>query len=217
MPKNSDQNWKDISVPLDDSTHCWPGTPNFRIEELARMNQGENHNLSAVRMSLHFGTHLDAPYHFLESGSTIEELPDSLFFGSCKVIRVNSTNRRVGPSAFNTQEIRGIKRLILKTGNSQLYQNSSFQKNFKGLTPVAAEFLAEHGVQLVGIDYLSIGPYGEVGNETHRSYFQTGGKTVLETLDLADVKPGVYQLSCFPLSLTGVEGSPARAMIRPQC
>ncbi len=105
------------------------------------------------------------------------------------------------------------RRVLFKTPSGHLWESEGFQRDFVALTCDAAERLVELGVQLVGIDYLSIEPY-EAGEDcpVHRTLMEAG-IVVLEGADLRDVPAGEYLLACAPIKLVGAEGAPTRAFL----
>jgi arylformamidase len=107
-----------------------------------------------------------------------------------------------------------VKRLLIKTRNSKLWKINKeiFDKDFVAISPDGAEWLVKRGMQLVGVDYLSVAPFGE-GTITHRILL-SAGIVALEGLNLAEVNTGYYELICLPLKLKGSDGSPARVILR---
>jgi arylformamidase len=101
---------------------------------------------------------------------------------------------------------------VLFRVNSALWNESTFQSTFVGLTGDGALALVALGVRLVGIDYLSIAPFGNP-TPTHRALLDAG-VTIVEGLDLREVEAGLYDLICLPLLIPGSDGGPARAMLR---
>jgi arylformamidase len=107
------------------------------------------------------------------------------------------------------------ERLLFRTSNSEGHWcGPCFRKQFVAVTPGGARYLVERGVRTVGIDYLSIGPYGAEGEETHRTLLGAG-IWVIEGLNLQSVPAGRYDLMCLPLRIEGGDGAPARAFLRP--
>ena len=104
----------------------------------------------------------------------------------------------------------GPLRLLLKTRNSQLWERGEkeFDEKFVGISADGAEWLVQHGVKLIGIDYLSVAPYKQ-SVPTHRTLLGAG-MIIVEGLDLSAVPPGSYGLYCLPLKLVGSDGAPAQ-------
>jgi arylformamidase len=104
------------------------------------------------------------------------------------------------------------RRVLFKTRNSELWaKEQAFQTNFVAVDASGARWLVRKGVQLVGVDYLSVAPYGQ-SKDTHRTLLEAG-VVVVEGLDLSRVTQGRYSLYCLPLKLIGSDGAPARTIL----
>ena len=205
--------WIDISIPLQNGTVCWPGDAPFqRIQTLA-LSEGAPCNLSEIRGSAHSGTHMDAPLHFLEGAPGIDSMPIEATVGRARVIEIHD------PEMIRVAELKSYhpakgERLLFKTANSRYgWAAREFQKDFVHIPPDTARFLADTGIRTVGIDYLSVGHSENGGDETHRILLRAG-IWIIESLDLAHVVPGEYELICLPLKIVGSDGAPARAVLR---
>jgi arylformamidase len=104
-------------------------------------------------------------------------------------------------------------RLLIKTHNSRLWGSAEFHTDYVGLTESAARHLVERGVKVLGVDYLSVEEYKKPGAPAHRVLLG-GGTIVIEGLNLRDVEPGTYEMYCLPLRLVGIDGAPARVVLR---
>lgn len=201
----------DISVSLHDKLPCFPGDPHTEVADFRQLNHGDAANVSKLSISCHAGTHIDAPLHYLPHGISVDHLPISLFIGEAKVIQL-SGSLRIGRAELARHHLQGRERLILKTGNSALWEREGFSEEYAGLSEEGAEYLAECGVKLVGIDYLSVEPFDSDGS-VHRLLLSRG-VAILEGLNLDGVEPGIYELICLPLKIRGGEAAPARAVLR---
>jgi arylformamidase len=103
--------------------------------------------------------------------------------------------------------------VLLKTRNSRLWASSEFHPDYVGLTADGATYLVNHGVKVVGIDYLSVEEFRKPGAPAHRILLG-GGTIIIEGLNLRDVEPGRYELYCLPLRVVGADGAPARVVLR---
>jgi len=203
----------DISVTLDQATPAWPGSRGFRQEWVKRISRGDASNDSVISCDAHIGTHVDAPYHFIESGTTVESMPLEALCGRAFVAELGDI-ASIGDKELEAASIpKGTERLLLKTGNSRLWKEATFNAGFTALNEGGARRLVQRGIRLVGIDYLSIGPYPD-GREVHRILLGAG-MVIIEGLDLSRVRPGEYNLVCLPLKVAGAEGIPARAILTP--
>ena len=205
--------WIDVSVALRNGMVHWPGDPQFEIERVHDMSEGDSNNLSRIHMGAHSGTHIDAPLHFIASGKGIDEMPLEVTVGRARVIEISDTVS-IKPRELRHHRIQRGERILFKTSNSpRLWKTNSFVEDFVFISKEAARFLAERGVMLVGIDYLSVGGYKRNGSEVHRMLLEAG-IWLIEGLDLSRVAPGKYELICLPLKILNGEGAPARAVLR---
>lgn len=201
----------DISVSLSERLPSFPGDPNIEIADLRQLDRGDAANVSKLSISCHAGTHIDAPLHYLPHGISVDYLPLSLFVGEAKVIQL-AGGFRIGRAELARHNLKGSERVILKTGNSALWEHQGFSEAYAALTEEGAEYLADCGVKLVGIDYLSVEPFDSDGS-VHRLLLSRG-VVILEGLNLDGVDPGIYELICLPLKIKGGEAAPARAVLR---
>jgi arylformamidase len=155
----------------------YPGDPEVRLERVSSIGDGDVVNLSRLDLGVHSGTHVDAPLHFLEGGTATEELRLEVLVGPCEVVE------RTGVA----------ERVLVKRAS-----------RFDG---AAAQRLVDEGVQLVGVDQMS------VGDEDAHRVLLGAGVVVVEGLDLSGVEPGPYELYCLPLKLVGSDGAPARVFL----
>ena len=202
----------DISVPIREGMPVWPGDPEVQVRKALALARGDVANVSALSLGAHTGTHMDAPYHFLEEGLAIDRIPLELCVGPARVVEVPALVA-IGPADLEPLPVRGCVRLLLKTRNSSLWRREGFQGDFVHLTGEGAAFLVAAGVRLLGIDYLSVEGYRVTGAPAHHALLRAG-VFLLEGLDLSIVPPGEYELLCLPLRLTGADGAPARALLR---
>ncbi len=205
--------WIDISVPLRTGMVHWPGDPDVHIERTHRLDRGDGMNLSAASMSLHTGTHMDAPLHFLEGGAALDRMPLDATIGPARVIEIRDTVS-IKPEELAAHDIRRGERILFKTANSgRCWKSQEFVANFVYISKEAARFLADRGIRTAGIDYLSVGSPEADGDETHRILLGAG-IWIIEGLDLSAVEAGNYELICLPLKIAGSDGAPARAILR---
>ena len=209
------ENWIDISVPLRTSMVSWPGDPEPILERISEIERGDMANVTFLRLTAHTGTHMDAPCHFLAGKEGIDTFPLEVGVGPPAFSRFRSRFQAFRPSFLRTRTFSRGDRILFKTRNSQhRWDLKEFQRGFTGLSASAAQYLVDRGVQLVGIDYLSIGVFEGDGSETHQILL--GAKVwILEGLDLGKIEEGVYDLICLPLRIAGSDGSPARAILKP--
>jgi arylformamidase len=192
----------------------WPGCKGIRITPTMRMVEGDSFNISRLDCNLHTGTHVDAPWHFLQNGTTVEQLPLDVLVGPSYVAHLPDAADITAGDLTDLNLPPGIERLLLRTRNSELWaaKITEFRKDFVALTPDAAQWIVDKGIRLIGVDYLSVQRYSD-DSRTHQILL--GADTIaLEGLDLSNVTTGFYELICLPLRLVGAEGAPARAILR---
>jgi len=202
----------DITRPVDDELVCWPGRPPPEHSWEKRIARGDHCNASYWRMSAHTGTHMDAPLHFIEGGSPIDQISPEVFTGTCKVIDLRSADIGVLDDALASR-YRGERRLLIRTHHSDSDHGGIYQSHRQLLTPAAAALLLEGGLNLIGTDRLSVDDSEGESYALHRLLLGAGC-VILEGLLLADVPPGRYSLLAVPLRLVGADASPVRALLR---
>lgn len=203
----------DITVQISPEIPVWPGEEGVIISQKSSIEKGDDANVSHLSFGAHTGTHVDAPYHFIADGVSLDQIPLERFVGDVQVVEVLDADLITVETLKRCNINIKSSRLLFKTKNSDIWAKGEyrFQEDFVALSQDAAQFLVDRHVQLVGIDYLSIAPYHE-STPTHKTLLGAG-VVVLEGIDLSGVKPGEYILYCLPLKLNGVDGAPARAIL----
>jgi len=203
----------DITVSIHSDMPVWPGNSRVSIERVSKIEAGANANVSHLSMGAHTGTHVDAPYHFIPEGVTLDQVPLSYFVGPVVVVEIPDVDRITAADLEQAEIPPHTQKVLFKTRNSDIWarRENRFQEGFVALSPDAAQYLVDRDVHLVGIDYLSIAPFKE-SRPTHEILLGAG-IAILEGVDLSAVPPGSYSLFCLPLKLWGAEGAPARAIL----
>lgn len=205
----------DISVSISPDMPVYSGDPAVEIIPVSRISEGAGANVSLLKFGSHTGTHVDPPYHFVESGIKLDELPLEVLIGECMVKYVQD-RRVIDKQAVEEAGIpEGTERVLFKTRNSDFWREPGFHADFTYIDPEAAEWLVERGVKLVGVDYLSVDQFKSPGHRTHLTLLGAG-VIALEGLDLSEVSEGTYTLVCLPLKIAGGDGGPARAVLIEQ-
>ena len=206
----------DITLPIGPDMLVWPGDPPVVVEAVSRLEDGDQANVSELRLGSHTGTHVDPPAHFLPDGATVDRLPLDALVGEAVVADFTDTPGPIGPAELDRLWLPATPtRLLLKTANSALWHGCGpipFPDHYVALSPEGAAWLVERGVRLVGTDFLSIEERGAPGHPTHHTLLRAG-VVILEGLDLFAVEPGSYTLVCLPLKIAGGDGAPARAVL----
>jgi arylformamidase len=201
----------DISLTVSPQSIRWVTSQPMELIGRKRMSRGDTNNSSSIHASAHAGTHVDAPFHFVPDGQTIESLPLETFMGPARVCAVEAGSH-ITAAEVAKAGIEGETRVLFKTRNSQLMKKGVYDATFAPFSVDAAELLVKLGLKLVGLDYLSAASATEQV-PVHRA-FLGHGVILLEGVDLSDVPPGRYELFCPPVKLADSDGAPCRAVLR---
>ena len=204
----------DISLTIAEDLPVWPGDPKIELRKISKIEDGEEANVTHISASVHIGTHVDAPDHFLGNGQTVENIPLDLLVGAAFVVEMHVDGQISAVDLQSASIPEGTKRLLIKTANSQLWAEgvTEFKSDFIALEADAAAYLVNQGVEVVGVDYLSVAPFADPA-PTHRILLEAG-VLVIEGLNLSGVEPGEYTLLCLPLKISGSDGAPARVLLQ---
>jgi arylformamidase len=201
----------DISRTLSEGMPVWPGDPQFRWRRIAQMQDRAPANVSAFDMGVHTGTHIDAPLHLDALGRDVAHLPILHFLGPARIFSL-SVKECIRAMDISTLDWNGVQRVLFRTQQGDLSE-SLFERSFIYLHEDAAEFLAEQRILLVGIDSPSVDAFDNRQLPSHRILLGHEAM-ILENAWLGSVPPGDYELICLPLKLSGLDGSPVRAVLR---
>lgn len=202
----------DVSVPLDSNLPTYPGNTPFTLEPVQRIANGDHANLSSLHLSAHAGTHVDAPRHFFDGAPGTEALPIEILFGRTRVVEITS-RKGIDADDLAPLDLSEEIRVLFRTPNSRLWGDPTFHKDYVGVTESGARYLVDHGIKVVGVDYLSVENFKTPGAPAHHILLG-GGTVVIEGLNLRDAEPGIYDMYCLPLRIVGSDGAPARVVLR---
>ena len=178
------------------SCKVYPGDPKPLRQVLCATEKGDLYNLTAFSMCAHNGTHIDAPFHFLGEGKTVEQMDLAVFVGDCYVAR-HSGDVTGTDAAVILQKASGVLRILIAGPAT--------------VTAEAAEVFANAGICLLGNESQTVGP--ENGPmQVHKMLLQKD-VALLEGVVLTDVPEGRYFLSAAPLCMAGADGAPCRAYL----
>jgi arylformamidase len=208
--------WIDVTTMLDPSTTpVYEGDAPMTFEFLKDMRKGDAFTLSKYSLGAHSGTHIDAPMHFVVDGAPIERVPIERLIGSARVIEIADDVQAIDAAELNRHDWKGAPRVLFRTRSSARgwMTSPAFHRDFAYIAPDAAQLLADAGVQLVGIDYLSAEQFGAPAPRAHQILLGKG-IPIVEGLLLVSVRGGDYDLIVLPMKVGGHEGAPARAVLR---
>lgn len=212
----------DISLALNNQTIIYPGNPGIFIEPHRSVPEFPT-NLSKISFGSHSGTHLDAPRHIDNKAIGVDKIDLEKCIGPCRVLDLTDAGGKIAIRDLEKHNIEAAERILAKTKNS-LRGFSQFYEDSIYLDGDAADWLAERGIILFGIDWLSIKKRSPAsasaalragGSEDTRPHTSLLAKNIVifEGLDLSQVPAGEYQFIGLPLKFTDLDGAPARAVL----
>ncbi len=202
----------DVSVPLTAGMPAYPGNPDFELQPVKRIAEGNSSNVSRLVMGTHTGTHVDAPRHFIEDGAGVDALSLDLLIGRARVVDIPKRGG-IGVEELAAIGLREDIRLLIKTPNSALWNGEGFHQDYTYVTEEGAKYLVDQGVKVVGVDYLSVEQFKKAGAPAHRALLSQG-VVIIEGLNLSEAEPGMYEMYCLPLRVAGGDGAPARVILK---
>jgi len=201
----------DISPEIRESIAVWPGDRKFRCQWTMQIRKGDSCNVSAVTMSVHTGSHVDAPYHFDEAGKDVASVPLKHYLGPARVVEL-AVDGPIAEHHLAALDWSNVERVLFKTRASD-FPERRFDPGFTCFTEAAASFLGEHKLLLVGTDAPSVDAFSSKTLAVHKILLRYG-VAILEGIRLAHVPAGDFELIALPLRLAGLDGSPVRAVLR---
>ncbi len=203
----------DISEPIEPASATFPGDTPFSQEWVARQENGASCNVSTIRMSVHVGTHTDAPLHFDLAGPDIATVDLTRYLGRCRVVDVQGEGALslIPARAITAAMLAGAERLLFRTRAT--HDHRAWDPAFTAVGPEAAKVLVQAGIRLVGIDTPSMDHADSKELDGHHLLYE-GGVAILENIDLRSVPAGDYELIALPLRIVNGDSSPVRAILR---
>ena len=178
------------------SCEVYPGDPKPEKQTLCATEKGDLYNLTAFSMCAHNGTHIDAPFHFLDNGKSVEQMDLSIFVGDCFVAWHNGVVMGADAAAI-LERAEGMPRILI-AGEAVV-------------SAEAAEVFANAGICLLGNESQTVGPE-TAPMQVHKILLEKN-VAILEGVVLTEVPQGRYFLSAAPLNLGGADGAPCRAYL----
>jgi arylformamidase len=198
----------DISLPLDTRLAVWPGDTEFDYQLVWRRSAGATVNVGSVRMSTHFGTHIDAPFHFDEDGKKVDELSLATFIGRALVIHVRG--RQNISRGDLSRDLQGATRLLIRT--DAWSDPHSFPERIPVIDLDVPDWLRSQRIVLLGVDLPSVDALDSKELAVHHALARNQ-VAILESLNLREVEEGVYDLVAAPLKVVGADAAPVRACL----
>lgn len=198
----------DLSPEISEDMAVYKNNPDKKPKLIATRTLKEGANESRLEIDAHTGSHVDAPYHFLEKGRTIEKIGLDKFIGKAVVLDFTKVKNAITKNHFKNIKIGKNEIILLKTKNTP---DRAFGYEFTYLEKTGAEYLASKKIKAVGIDSLGI-EREQQNHETHKVLLKNN-IPIFEGLDLSKVKEGKYFFYGLPLKIRKGDASPVRAML----
>lgn len=200
----------DLTRPLSPATPPWPGDASVRFTFNARIRDGASCNVGQLSLSVHNGTHADAPYHFADEGVTIDQVPLNTYVGPVWVVDARGRTA-LTMELFAGLDLTRASRVLVRTG--VWTDPQVFPAAWPVLDADVPEFLGRAGVKLLGFDAPSVDELTSKDLPNHHALHRAG-ISILENLCLDEAPTGLHELIALPLRLVGADGSPVRAVLR---
>ena len=200
---------RDISQTLRPGLPVWPGDTAFAFERTWRMEDGSPVNVGRMSMSTHSGTHADAPLHYASDGADAAGMSLDPYLGRCIVVDARGVEGAIDIADLPTLDY--ANRVLFRTWDA--FPHDEWRSDWLPVAAETIEWLAAHGVVLIGTDAPSVDPQESKTMDAHLAVLKHDMR-ILEGLVLDDIAPGEYELIALPLPLEGADASPVRAVLR---
>ena len=208
--------WIDATATLEAGrTPVYEGDAPMVFSFLKDMREGDALTLSKYDLGAHSGTHIDAPMHFIKDGIAIDKVALSALIGPATVIQIPDSVQEINAAELNKHDWKGAERILFRTRASMRawMDSAEFHRDFAYVAGDAAQMMADAGIKLVGIDYISAEQFAAPAPLAHRTLLGKG-IPIVEGIYLRDIEAGAYDLIVLPMKVAGHDGAPARAVLR---
>src|SRR5919106_6287559 len=175
----------DVSLGIGPDLPTWPGDPGVEVVPFSRLGPGGPRQRVRAPSRVAHGDHVDPPVHFIDSEASVDALPLETLVGPAVVADLRGAEA-IGPAELDALDLpAGLERLLCRTDNPDLWSKAAgeFPENYVAVTPEGATWLAERGLRLVGVDFISVERHGPPNFPVHRTLL-AAGVIVVEGLDL---------------------------------
>ena len=195
----------DLTRTISQDMQIYPGDPEPKFDPHATIKDN-NVNVTRITLGSHSGTHVDAPWHFLQEGNSIDMEPIDKFIGEAVIIDASGKNS-ITAEDFSGHDIRSNDIILIYTGTGDS------RTDFAYLDISAAEWMMKHGTKCVGIDTASVEKYGNKDAPVHKLLLARNIGIIENLVNLKQFVGCRMFFVCLPLPLKGIDGSPARAIL----
>jgi arylformamidase len=201
----------DITRPITPATAVFPGDTPVSLKQVMRMQDGDSCNVSALTMSVHAGTHMDAPLHYSKDGIGIDQVGLDILIGPARVVSFDVAHV-ITKADLLQHDLRGVQRLLVHTWGSTT-PHHIFDRGFVHVDPEAADYLGGMGLKLIGMDTPSVDEASSKTLPAHMAFLRHN-VIIMENLCLTGVPDGDYELIALPIKIAGCDAAPARVLLR---
>ena len=201
----------DITQPLRTGIPVWPGDTDYVEDRVWAIGPDCPVNVSRLTLSTHTGTHADAPLHYDGAGAPIGAVDLDIYLGPALVLHMTPGLDRVAVAHLAGRVPAGTRRLLLRT--YARFPHDAWDSAFTAMDADAIDWLAGHGVRLIGVDAPSLDPQTSKTMDAHMAV-RRHGMAILEGLVLDAVPEGIFELIALPLRLATADAAPVRAVLR---
>ena len=202
----------DLSHPLKHGQQTFPMDPKLSIVQHCS-TKTLKYNLSHISINSHQGTHLDAMYHFIDDGKTLDQMPLDWFYGPARVLRIPKQAREeITREDFQKYEqyLMPDAKILIDTGWHKMFGKENFFEDFPSITQDAARYLASRKIRMIGMDMPT--PSRDYYEVHHILLAHDVEMVIVEALANLSQLPDTFTFIGFPLNFTGLDGSPIRAV-----
>ncbi|HQO09248.1 MAG TPA: cyclase family protein [Clostridiales bacterium] len=201
----------DLTHTMNEKINVYPGSPKVSLRK-ADTHEKTGYAVLELKTITHNGTHIDAPYHMIKEGRTLDKFPISNFIG--KAVCINCSKEKEITAGF----INEFEKLILKadfvlfnSGWSKKWNKKSYLESYPVLTEEAAERLTKFRLKAIGLDYISIDPVTSTDMKLHKIILSKDICIIENLKGLYKLPAGLFDFYCIPLKIENADGSPVRA------
>jgi len=207
----------DVTAKITKNSTVFPGDPSFEMENVCHPGNNDYFELNKFTMNNHLGTHIDFPGHIVKKGKKSSDYSLDQLIGNGIIIEVPDEAQTIQVHHIEaaSESIAKNDFVFFKTSNSKIKKQGELQQKYVYLEPNTAEKLIDKGVNVVGIDYISVDQHENENLPVHQSLL-SNEVLIVENLELENVPSGRCKIYIMPLNIPEMDGLPSRVRIEKQ-
>jgi len=212
-------NVQDLTLPLKEGMLTFPSLnhPKVEVKVLGKITKAGRATRKLV-LGTHTGTHIDAPAHFIENGTSVDKLDLKVLIGPARMIDLKGFRGAIEP--FHLRELDNlahIERLIIRTGWSKKYNSADYYTGYPYFSSAACKYIVRRKIKLLGLDFPSPDNprdnfYSENDSPNHKYFFKHRLILVEYLTNLEKITVSDFSIAALPLNIYGADGAPARVV-----